>query len=154
MKTIDFRAKDIWAGFLMMALALIFGLTALDYPLGTARNLDSGAFPTLLSILLFLLGLAITLTGIVQGSGGITHWTWRGLILIIGPPVFFGLLIRELGLIPCLFAVALVSSFASRLAKVHISLILAVILVAFCIGVFIYGLGLPIPLIGRWLGGH
>lgn len=154
MKEIDFRSKDIWAGFLMMALALAFGLTALGYPLGTPRNLDSGAFPVLLSTLLFVLGLAITVTGIFQGSGGIEHWTWRGLLLIIGPPVFFGLLIRELGLIPCLFAVALVSSFASRFAKAHVSLILAVVLVTFCIGVFIYGLGLPIPLIGRWLGGH
>lgn len=154
MKTIDFRAKDIWAGLLMMGLAALFGLTATGYPLGTPRNLDSGAFPLLLSLLLFALGLAITLVGIFRSSGGIEHWTWRGLLLIVGPPVFFGLLIRELGLVPCLFAVALVSSFASRFARAKNSVFLAFVLTLFCIGVFIYGLGLPIPLIGRWLGGH
>ncbi len=154
MKAIDLRAKDIWAGLLLMAIGSIFGITAHDYPLGTARSLDSGAFPLLLSILLFGLGLAITLVGIVKGGHGIEQWTWRGLLLIAAPPVFFGIFIRDLGLIPCLFAVAFVSSFASRFARLHKSLVLAIVLTLFCIGVFIYGLGLPIPLIGRWLSGH
>lgn len=150
----DARSKDIWAGLLMMALAILFGATAMGYPLGTARNLDSGAFPILLSGLLFCLGLAITLIGLVRGSGSIDDWTWRGVLLILGPPVFFGLFIRELGLIPCLALVAFVSSFASRLAKLPLSILLAILLTLFCVAVFIYGLGLPIPLIGRWLGGH
>lgn len=154
MKPLDLRAKDIWAGLLMIAIAALFGMPAISYPLGTARNLDSGAFPLLLSILLFGLGLAIMLIGVFKGSGGIEQWTWRGLLLIVGPPVFFGLFIRELGLIPCLAGVALVSSFASRFAKFPISVLLTIVLTLFCIGVFIYGLGLPIPLIGRWLGGH
>ena len=78
----------------------------------------------------------------------------KHLLLILGPPVFFGLFIRELGLIPCLALVAFVSSFASRLAKLPLSILLAILLTLFCVAVFIYGLGLPIPLIGRWLGGH
>lgn len=155
MQGIDLRSKDIWAGLLMMAIALLFGANAIDYPFGTARNLDSGAFPLLLSGLLFILGLAIASVGILRGGADpIRHWTWRGLLLIVGPPVFFGLFIRELGLVPCLALVAFASSFASRLARVPVSLLLAAILTLFCIGVFIYGLGLPIPLFGRWLGGH
>jgi len=154
MNATHLRAKDVWAGLLMMALALLFGATAMGYPLGTARNLDSGAFPILLSGLLFCLGLAITIIGLARGSGGIDNWTWRGVLLILGPPVFFGFFIRELGLIPCLVLVAFVSSFASRLARLPISILLAILLTLFCVGVFIYGLGLPIPLLGRWLGGH
>lgn len=155
MNAVALRSKDIWTGLLMMAIALLFGTTAIDYPFGTARNLDSGAFPLLLSGLLFLLGLVIALIGVFRGGDrGIEHWTWRGVLLILGPPVFFGLFIRELGLIPSLAIVAFVSSFASRLARLTVSLLLALILTLFCIGVFIYGLGLPIPLVGRWLGGN
>ena len=154
MRATNLRAKDIWAGLVLMSVAAIFAVTALDYTLGTARNLDSGAFPLLLSILLLGLGLAVTCIGVVKGGGGIEQWTWRGLLLIIGPPIFFGIFIRELGLIPCLLIVAFTSSLASRYARLHLSLILAVVLTLFCTGVFIYGLGLPIPLFGRWLGGY
>ena len=50
--------------------------------------------------------------------------------------------------------VALLSAFASRMARAHVALILAAVLTLFCVGVFVYGLGLPIPLVGRWLQGQ
>jgi hypothetical protein len=152
MKAIDIRSRDLWAGLLMMAIAVLFGATAISYPMGSPQRLDSGAFPVILSGLLFLLGLIMALVGIFRGGAvGIEHWTWRGLLLIVIPPILFGLFVRELGLIICLFGVALLSAFASRMARIHVALILAAILTLFCVGVFVYGLGLPIPLVGRWL---
>jgi hypothetical protein len=155
MKAIDIRSRDIWAGLLIMAIAILFGVTAIDYPMGSPQRLDSGAFPVLLSALLFLLGLIMTLVGVVKGGAiGIEHWTWRGLLLIVIPPILFGFFVREIGLILCLFGVALLSAFASRMARAHVALILAAVLTLFCVGVFVYGLGLPIPLVGRWLQGQ
>ena len=141
MKAIDIRSRDLWAGLLIMAIAVLFGATAISYPMGSPQRLDSGAFPVILSGLLFLLGLIMALVGIFRGGAvGIEQWTWRGLLLIVIPPILFGL-----------FGVALLSAFASRMARAHVALILAAVLTLFCVGVFVYGLGLPIPLVGRWL---
>ena len=160
MKSVNARNKDLWTGILMMAIALLFTGMAWDYPMGTALRLGPGAFPMILSGLLFLLGLAIALIAVradLKGTikiGSVENWSWRGLLLIVLPPLLFGLVIREVGLIVSLFAVTLLCTYASRDARLRSSLILAAILMLFCVAVFVYGLGLPIPLWGRWLGGH
>ncbi len=76
---------------------------------------------------------------------------WRGLILILSAPIIFGLTVRELGLLPGIALVVLISSFASRRVSVRLALALTVGLTAFCVLVFGVGLRLPIPLLGPWL---
>lgn len=157
---LDMRAKDLWTGILMMSLALLFAAMAQDYPMGTTLRLGPGAFPMLLCGMLFALGLAVTVIAVIADvrskghSGHIEGWSWRSLSLIVLPPILFGLFIRDVGLIVSLFAVTVLCTFASRDARLRSSLILSAILTLFCVGVFVYGLGLPIPLWGRWLGGH
>jgi hypothetical protein len=158
--TVNTRGKDLWIGILMMGIALLFTAMAWDYPMGTTLRLGPGAFPMMLTGLLFLLGLAIALIAVradlkrPDASGRMDAWSWRGLLLIVLPPLLFGLVIREIGLIVTLFVATLLCTFASRDARWRSSLLLAAILTLFCVGVFVYGLGLPIPLWGRWLGGH
>jgi putative tricarboxylic transport membrane protein len=130
--------------------------------MGTTLRLGAGAFPMLLCALLFLLGLAIATIALFKDlksqrrghSGYVENWSWRGVILISLPPMLFGLFIRDIGLIVSLFVITLLCTFASRDARLRSSLLLSAILTLFCVGVFVYGLGLPIPLWGRWLGGH
>ena len=52
----------------------------------------------------------------------------------------------------CLPLLIMITSYASIKVRWKTSLVLAVGLTAFCILVFAYGLGLPLPLFGKWFG--
>ena len=68
--------------------------------------------------------------------------------------VFFGFTLRGLGLVPSLAITVLITTFGSRQWTWRMSLALVVGIVASSVGVFVYGLGLPIPLLGPWAGGY
>ena len=71
---------------------------------------------------------------------------------VILAPVLFGLAIGPLGLVPTMFITVFEVSFASRFARLKESFLLAAGFTAFCVLVFHYMLGLPIPLWGSLLG--
>ncbi len=152
MTKIDPFSKDLLTGVLLMAVALFFAVLAQDYDIGEARKMGPGFFPLVLTGLLFLLGAILTVQAARNGGGGRPdHWTLRGLVLIVLPPLLFGLLIRELGLVITLFSAVGLCAFASRKARGRSVLLLAGGLTLFCVAVFVFGLGLPLPLFGRWL---
>ena len=73
---------------------------------------------------------------------------WRGLLLLIGAVLFFGFVVRGLGLAPAVLIVVLTTAWASRYARLRSSLPLSIGLAAFCAVLFIRLLGLPLPLTG------
>ena len=76
---------------------------------------------------------------------------WRALALVVGATLFFGLTLRGLGLPPVLLVVVFATAWASRYASLKASTALALGIAVFCSGLFIKGLGLPLPLFGPWL---
>jgi putative tricarboxylic transport membrane protein len=68
--------------------------------------------------------------------------------------VLFGLLLPRAGVLVALPCLIVVGALASRNTRLDAASIAALIgLVAFCVVVFVKGLGLPMPLIGTWFGG-
>ena len=66
----------------------------------------------------------------------------------------FGLLLIPTGLIVALVALILISAAASMHFKFDWKALGAlIILVVFCALVFVWGLGVPMPLLGTWFGG-
>ena len=84
-----------------------------------------------------------------EGAFGVVPW--RALVLIVGATLFFGLGLRGLGLLPVLLVVVFATAWASRYASLKASAALALGIALFCSGLFIKGLGLPLPLTGPWL---
>jgi hypothetical protein len=64
--------------------------------------------------------------------------------------VMFGLLMEYTGFVPALMVLIVGSSAAGREFRLVESLLLAAGLTAFCVVLFIWGLGLPYPLIAEW----
>jgi hypothetical protein len=112
-----------------------------------------GYFPTILRVVRIGLGAVITALALRRPSSESTfgHLPWRGLALIIGASLLFGLTLRGLGLGPVLLLVVLASAWASRYASLRASLALSIGLAGFCAFLFIQLLGLPLPLTGPWL---
>ncbi|MBP2148586.1 tripartite tricarboxylate transporter TctB family protein [Xanthobacter autotrophicus DSM 597] len=146
--------KDVLSGLLFIALGLLFAWQTQELPMGTAVRMGPGYFPLLLSGLLGLLGLIILINGLRFPGEMPSGIAWRAVIIITGAVVFFGFAVRPLGFLPALGITVFVAATASRLFTFKTAIANTVVMVIFAWAVFIKGLGLPIPILGPWLGGY
>ena len=147
------NTKDLSAGLLFLAIAILFAIGTIDLDLGTALKLGPGAFPLLLAGALALLGLIIVVQAFRNPVAHVMTVPWRGVALIVVAPVLFGLTVHGLGLVPAIAIVVLVSAYASQRMSLKLAIVLTIGLTVFCILVFNVGLGLPMRLVGPWLRG-
>jgi hypothetical protein len=147
------RPRDVIGGALIMAIGGGFLLVGRGLEFGSSFRMGPGYFPTVLSVILVLLGAAMVALAWRRPAeeGTLSHIPWRGVVLVIGSTFFFGFALRGLGLIPVLVVVVLASAWASRYASWRTSVPLALGMALFCYLVFVRGLGLPLPLVGPWL---
>lgn len=150
--------KDVITGLLLVATAAMFALLTADLPMGTAIRMGPGYFPLVLSGILGLLGLIVLATGLRYPDEGtpvrLADLPWRALFLVTASVFVFGLGIRPLGLGPSIGLAVFISALASQRFHLATALALTALMVAFAWGVFIKGLGLPLPMLGPWLGGY
>ena len=147
------NSKDLSAGLLFIAIAAVFAVGTLDLDLGTPLRLGPGAFPLLLAGVLALLGLIIVVQAFRHPVAHVVTVPWRGIVLIILAPVLFGLTVRGLGLVASIALVVAVAAYASRRMSLKLAIAITGGLTLFCVLVFKVGLGLPLRLVGPWLGG-
>ena len=147
------NTKDLSAGLLFLAIAILFAVGTIDLDLGTALKLGPGAFPLLLAGALALLGLVIVVQALRNPVAHTMTVPWRGVVLIVVAPVLFGLTVHGVGLVAAIAIVVLVSAYASRRMSLKLAILLTIGLTVFCILVFNIGLGLPMRLVGPWLRG-
>jgi hypothetical protein len=146
------NTKDLSAGLLFIAIAALFALGTRELDLGTPLRLGPGAFPLLLAGALGLLGLIIVVQAFRNPKTHEMVIPWRGILLIVAAPVLFGLSVRGLGLVGSIALIVIVSAFASRRMSAKLAVLLTIGLTVFCVLVFSVGLGLPLRLVGPWLG--
>ena len=147
------RPRDVVGGLVVMAIGAGFLLFGRELEMGTSFRMGPGYFPTILSLLMMALGLAMAVLawrGPVA-EGGVGQVPWLGMALVIVPVVLFGFALRGVGLAPLLVLVVLATAWASRYASLKTSLPLALGIALFCSVLFIKGLGLPLPLFGPWV---
>lgn len=142
---------DLAAGLLFVLFGAVFGISALGLELGAGLRMGPGYFPLLLSVLLVLLGLAICASAFRTAQIAVSPYAWRGMVFILGAPVFFGLTVRGLGFVPSIFATTLLAALAGLKLKPRFAVLLALAVTLFCTLVFSVALGLPFRRFGPWL---
>lgn len=147
------RPRDVVGGVLLAAVGVGFLLVGRELPMGTASRMGPGYFPTVLACLVIALGAILALLALRKPAteGWLGHVPWAALLLVIGSVVLFGFALRGIGLVPAILVVVLATATASRYASWRASVPLAVGLAAFCMVLFLRGLGLPLPAVGPWL---
>jgi hypothetical protein len=140
-------------GAIFIAFGAYFALNALSLDLGTAFRMGPGFFPLALAAVLILLGVVIFVQALRVHGEAVGPIAWRGMLLILPAPIFFGLTIRGLGFVPALFVTAFIACFASMRMSLLWALLLSAAVTGFSTLVFIEGLGLPFMLFGPWLRG-
>lgn len=144
------KNRDFLAGSLFMAAGAIFFWFTRDYSLGTGRRMGPGYFPTMLSMLLMLIGAGVLLASL-RSKEQVTGFVWRGFISVIVGTVLFGVLIRDAGILVAVAVLVLVSAAGNPQTRWPPMAGLAIGMAVFCYGIFVKVLGLPIPVLGPWL---
>jgi Tripartite tricarboxylate transporter TctB family len=143
--------KDFYSGLIFIA----FGVAAIgigsNYALGTAARMGPGYFPRLLGILLIVLGAALSLRALRIRGEPLPGWKWRPTIIVLGSVVLFGLMLNTAGLVLSTVVLIVLSSAASMEFRPKEALISGVLLAALCVGVFVIGLKLQLPI---WPGSN
>lgn len=137
--------RDFWAGVIFLVIGIGAAVVGSDYPMGTGGRMGAGYFPMVLSILLSILGFAIMATGFIAEGPPIDKFALRPLFFILFAVVIFGLLAKVLGLAMSIIALVIVSAFGGHEFRLKEALIAGIVLAAFCVLVFVYGLKLPFP---------
>ena len=145
--------KDFGAGVLYIVFGAVGFFIARDYGMGQASKMGPGYFPTVLSALLMVFGLAAVVRSFIRKGEPLGKFAWKAAALVTGAVVLFGALLIPAGLIIALVVLCLVSASASHYFKFDWKAVgLLLVLVTFCALVFAKGLGVPMPLLGTWFG--
>jgi hypothetical protein len=144
------RNKDVWAGLLLVATGGSAVFIARDYTFGTALRMGPGYFPIVLGVLLILFGLYFLGAGLMHNEKIEGAWPLRALVIVPLSLVLFGLLVESTGFVPAMMVLVFGSALASTEFKLLEVLLFSVFLTALCVAVFIWGLGLPYPLIAEF----
>lgn len=144
------RPKDFWSGLIFISIGLLALVIARDYEMGTAAQMGPGYFPSILSALLTVFGVAALLRSLVGRGEPVSSFAFKALFLILGGVALFGFLVRSAGLVPAILVLVLVSAAASTRYRFSTAALLAVGMALFSVLVFIKGLGLPLQLFGHW----
>ena len=146
--------RDFWAGALYLALAICVIWIGRNYQQGTSARMGPGYFPTLLGSVLAVFGVVSIGRSFIRAGDAISAFAWRPLALILGATMLFGFLLDRAGILIALPCLIVISALASRNSRLDVTSVAALVgLVAFCVAVFVKGLGVPMPLIGTWFGG-
>lgn len=144
--------KDLWAGLMYIGTGAIGMWIARDYPFGSALRMGPGYFPTVLGGIMIAFGIYVLVLGLRKDHEKIIgNWSLRALIILPISMVVFGILMELAGFLPAMAALIPVSALAGREFSWKEVVPLTVGLMIVCTAGFIYGLGLPYPLIkGMW----
>jgi predicted MFS family arabinose efflux permease len=141
------KNKDFWAGIMLIGTGAAAMFIARDYRFGSALRMGPGFFPTILGGILIAFGIGVMVAGLRSGEKIQERLSLRALILLPLSLVLFGELMQHAGFIPALVSLVFVSAASGKGFKVTEVLLLTAVLTIASVALFIWGLGLPYPLI-------
>lgn len=141
--------SDFTGGLALTLLgAATTGYAWVELPIGNVRQMGPGFFPTVIGVLLILIGILIAL-GSLKGAEKLPPFELRSALAVIAGLSGFALTIDRFGLIPSIFVLTLLSSFASRKLRLRTVVVISLVLCLLAWAIFMQGFNMPIRL-WRW----
>lgn len=131
----------------LVGLAAVWGATR--YDIGTAARMGPGYMPLLIGIALTLFGTILVGAASFHRTEAIGEVTVRPVLLVLCGVLAFGLLIDDLGFLAAVAALVVFARLAGRGQHWAETVALAIGLPLLGASIFIWGLGLPLPLLPR-----
>jgi hypothetical protein len=143
--------QDYYGGVALVALALFAYYASSDLPGMRGFQFGPGTAPRLFAGLMLLLGVGVTLTGMLTLGAGLQRYHLRGPFFVTIAIVFFAAAIRPCGLVVTAFATFMIAALGSPEQRWVQTLIIGVLITAFCCFLFPYVLGLPFQMKPRFM---
>jgi putative Ca2+/H+ antiporter (TMEM165/GDT1 family) len=152
------RKRDFYAGGLMVLLGLGVALKGTTYRAGTLMHMGPGFLPTVLGIILVMIGIAIAAVALSPADNDQDQsilpeqpqwWAWLCILL---SPVFFIFFGRYFGMAPATFMCVFIAALGDKQATWRSSIVLSAIVTVFGVSLFSYFLQVPMPIF-TWRGG-
>lgn len=141
--------QDFWCAVFFVALGATAMYLAHDYRMGTALAMGPGYFPMWLGGILVAFGVVMGVTSFrVEPKDDdetvTSEWAFRPWLALPLALVAFALLMEaEAGFVPSLFVLIVGCALAHKDVRWKETLLLAVLLTAATVAIFVYGLELP-----------
>ena len=148
--------RDFVSGLMFIVVGVIFAVGATNYSMGSSAKPGAGYFPLILSVIMAILGAVVlfkSLTIETEGGDPIGDIAWRPLLVIVASIAAFGLALPRLGMFATIPLLIVMVSFAGDEFSWKGVVASSIVLTLFSWVVFIWGLGLTIPLKPAFLGG-
>jgi putative tricarboxylic transport membrane protein len=142
--------QDFVGGLVVLAIAAFAFWQGSDLPMGTFGGMGPGMLPRGLAIVLALLGMLLIADAVFEPGLPLERWSIRAPVLVLAAVVAFGLAVRPLGLVVAGPLAIVISAFASDEVRWGETILFGALMTVFCVGLFKFALGLPIPL-APWL---
>jgi Tripartite tricarboxylate transporter TctB family len=145
--------QDLATGILFIGVGLAALWIGADYPVGTARRPGTGVLPRILAWCLIGTGALLWLKAVLVEGPGLTRWAWRPVIMISFATVAFALLVDRFGLVVAMLVSMTLAALGTPQTRWLEYAVFTVLMVAIGVGMFIYGLRMPIPIWPKELPG-
>jgi len=137
-------SKDFYAGLLFISFGGLATALSPSYPMGTGARMGPGYFPTVLGGILTLLGILISIRGLLRESsdpfGGLAL---RPLLSVLGSVLGFAFFVDRLGLVIAIIMLTAVSCLGGSEFRFREVVVFSLVLTVMVVVVFVYGLKLP-----------
>ncbi len=138
--------QNLVAGLTLIALAAFAIWAVGNLSQGTLRAMGPAMLPRWLAIGVGLCGVALVITAFVTVGDVLERWSIRGPVFVMAGIFAFALTIRVFGLVVAGPLAMIIGGFASPEVRWKEIIIFAAVMTAFCVGLFRFGLNLPIPI--------
>src|SRR5262249_33939274 len=133
------------AGLMFAAFGPIFALGAGQYSIGTLDEMGPGFLPLCVGMLLALIGVLLIAKSLIGGGDTVAEFSTPPLLLVTSSICVFALIFPYSGLVTAIFVLTVIAARASPEFRLSEALCLGVLLAALSAGVFVYALGIPLP---------
>lgn len=137
---------DALSGLIFVSLGVLGMILSLQESLGSGSRMGPGFMPLALSGGLSGLGGLVLIRGLAGQEEVLRLGTVRPAVMIVLSIVAFALCIRNLGMFPATFIAVCLACYAQPSPNIRDVVILALGLAVFCSAVFVWALGLSIPM--------
>jgi putative tricarboxylic transport membrane protein len=143
--------QDFVGGIALIGIAVFALWASSDLQGMHGFSFGAGTAPRMFAVLLLILGIAVTLMGLLTDGEHITVYAWRGPLFVSMAILSFAITIRPLGLVISAFTSFLIAALGTPETKWKETIIVGMCLTLGCSLLFPYALGLPLQLFPRFL---
>jgi putative tricarboxylic transport membrane protein len=139
--------QDLATGLFFVAIGLGAFWIGADYSMGVAQRPGTGVLPRILAFGMMGAGALLLIKSILTNGPGLGVWAWRPVIMVTVATIAFALLVDRAGLAVAMIVSLTLAALGTPETRWREFAIFLVFMLALGIGLFIYGLGMPIQVL-------